>query len=144
MTSASKAAQHRSTHPLRVLGYLRVSTEEQAREGVSLDAQRHRIEAHVAAQGWELVSIESDNGISGKAVKNRPGLRRALGALKKRRADALLMVALDRLSRTTTDVLGLAARSEREGWRILCVNARARRKLSLPEPIFVGQHGDRG
>ncbi len=107
---------------LRALGYVRVSTEEQAREGVSLDAQRQSIEAHAEAQGWELVGVEADKGISGKRTANRPGLHRALRALKGRKADALLMVALDRLSRTTTDVLGLASRAEREGWRILCVN----------------------
>ena len=134
MTSTSKAAQHRSTHPLRALGYLRVSTDEQARNGVSLDAQRHRIEAHAEAQCWELAGIEADNGISGKRLNNRPGLRRALSALRKGRADALLVVALDRLSRTTTDVLGLAARSEREGWQILCVQEQVD---STPEGEFM-------
>ena len=121
--------------PKRVLGYVRVSTEEQAREGVSLDAQRHRIEAHAEAQGWELVGVEADNGISGKRVANRPGLRRALNALRKGKADALLMVALDRLSRTTTDVLGLAARSAREGWALLCVNEQV--ETGSPEGEFL-------
>jgi len=119
---------------LRALGYLRVSTEEQAREGVSLDAQRHLIEAHAEANGWELIGIESDNGISGKRLKNRPGLLRALFALTRHKADALLVVALDRLSRTTTDVLGLAARSEREGWQILCVQEQVD---STPEGEFM-------
>ena len=135
MTSASKAARQRSTPPLRAVGYLRVSTEEQARDGVSLDAQRHRIEAHAAANGWELASIESDNGISGKRLKNRPGLRRTLSSLRRRKADALLVVALDRLSRTTTDVLDLAARSEREGWQIMAVQEQV--DASSPEGEFL-------
>ncbi len=135
MTSASKAARQRSTPPLRAVGYLRVSTEEQARDGVSLDAQRHRIEAHAEAQGWELAGIEADNGISGKRLNNRPGLRRALSALRKGRADALLVVALDRLSRTTTDVLDLAARSEREGWQIMAVQEQV--DASSPEGEFL-------
>ncbi len=109
---------------LRALGYVRVSTEEQAREGVSLDAQRQSIEAHAEAQGWELVGIEADNGVSGKRMSNRPGLQRALRALKGHKADALLVVALDRLSRTTTDVLNIAARSEREGWQIHAAQAQ--------------------
>ena len=121
--------------PKRVLGYLRVSTEEQAREGVSLDAQRHLIEAHAEANGWELTGIESDNGISGKRLNNRPGLRRALSALRKGRADALLVVALDRLSRTTTDVLNLAAQSEREGWEFLCVQEQV--ETGSPEGEFM-------
>ncbi len=110
--------------PKRVLGYVRVSTEEQVREGVSLDAQRQSIEAHAAAQGWELVGIEVDNGVSGKRMTNRPGLHRALRALKAHKADALLVVALDRLSRTTTDILNVAARSEREGWQIHAAQAQ--------------------
>ncbi len=120
---------------LRAIGYVRVSTQEQAQEGVSLDAQRQGIETHAKAQGWTLVGIEADNGISGKAIKNRPGLRRALRALKGRKADALLMVALDRLSRTTTDVLSIAARAEREGWQIQTVQEQV--DAGSPEGEFM-------
>ena len=121
--------------PKRVLGYVRVSTEEQAREGVSLDAQRHRIEAHAEAQGWELVGVEADNGISGKAIKNRPGLRRALSALRKHKADTLLVVALDRLSRSTRDVLDLVARAEKEDWALHSIEERL--DTSSPQGRFV-------
>ena len=64
------------------LGYARVSTEDQARNGISLAAQRSRIEAYCEAHGLRLVRIEEDAGISAKKTTNRPALQRALAALR--------------------------------------------------------------
>ena len=61
-----------------VVGYIRVSTSGQAIDGVSLDAQKERIQAWAASQGVEIISIEEDAGLSGKAANNRPGLQRAI------------------------------------------------------------------
>jgi DNA invertase Pin-like site-specific DNA recombinase len=56
-----------------VIGYVRVSTEDQAQGGVSLEAQRRRIEAYCAAHGLVLTRVESDAGISTEAcVGTRP------------------------------------------------------------------------
>ena len=96
-----------------VLGYCRVSTEDQARDGISLAAQRNRIEAYCEAHGLRLVRIEEDAGISAKKTTNRPALQRALEALREGEATGLVAVKLDRLSRTTRDVLDLVARAER-------------------------------
>src|ERR1700733_5092631 len=60
------------------VGYIRVSTEEQAREGVSLDAQREKIAAYCALHGQRLERTYADEGISGKRADNRPGLQEAL------------------------------------------------------------------
>lgn len=65
---------------MKVIGYVRVSTEEQAREGVSLEAQKHRITAWTEALDGELLFIAEDAGISGKLIRNRDGLRRAMEA----------------------------------------------------------------
>ena len=62
---------------MRAWGYCRVSSEGQAVEGVSLDAQRARIEAWCAARGAILVDILVDAGISGYRKENRPGLKAA-------------------------------------------------------------------
>lgn len=102
----------------RLLGYCRVSTEEQAREGVSLDAQRHRLALYAELQGAELVGVLSDEGISGKRTDNRPGLQEALRRLAAGEADGLVVLKLDRLSRSTRDVLELADASGREGWSL--------------------------
>ena len=63
--------------PGQALGYARVSTDEQAREGVSLDAQQSRIRAYCEAKELELVDMLTDDGISGKTLE-RPALRELL------------------------------------------------------------------
>ncbi len=107
-----------------VIGYARVSTEDQAGNGVSLDAQRHRIEAYCTAHGLTLAGVEQDAGISAKATTNRPGLQRALLALRRGDADGLVAVKLDRLSRTTSDILDLVSRAEKERWALHSIEER--------------------
>ena len=54
------------------VGYARVSTEEQAREGISMDAQESRIRAWCQAMGYDLMELYQDAGISAKRADNRP------------------------------------------------------------------------
>lgn len=90
----------------RAIGYVRVSTDEQATSGVSLEAQEAKLRGYCTAMDIELVSVEVDAGISAKTL-NRPALQRALAALKSGPADALIVVKLDRLSRSVRDTLTL-------------------------------------
>jgi DNA invertase Pin-like site-specific DNA recombinase len=87
------------------VGYVRVSTEDQAREGVSLEAQEARIRAFCEAKGWALVDVVRDEGKSAKNTK-RPGLQDILAALPRRQRgwDALVVVKLDRLTRSVRDL----------------------------------------
>jgi DNA invertase Pin-like site-specific DNA recombinase len=87
---------------MKVIGYVRVSTEEQAVHGQSLDAQRAKLEAYAALYGLELVKVVVDAGVSGKTL-DRPGLQTALASLRKGEADGLLVAKLDRLSRSVRD-----------------------------------------
>ena len=87
----------------RVVGYIRVSSEGQATEGVSLDAQRVKLAAYCTAMDLELVGIEADEGVSAKSLR-RPGLQRALGLLDAGAADGLLITKLDRLTRSVRDL----------------------------------------
>lgn len=90
----------------RVLGYVRVSTEEQAREGLSLDAQREQLAAYAQMRGLELVEILADEGISaGKPLHTRPAGARLLERLKAKEAEAVVAYKLDRLFRHTLDCL---------------------------------------
>jgi site-specific DNA recombinase len=102
----------------RAIGYVRVSTEEQAAEGYSLDAQRAKLAGYALANDLELVAVHADEGLSGKRADNRPALQSALAALRAGQATALVVVKLDRLSRSTKDVLDLVERSGREGWAL--------------------------
>jgi DNA invertase Pin-like site-specific DNA recombinase len=97
---------------------VRVSTESQAENGISLKEQRSRIKAYAAAHGLHVVRIASDNGVSGKTTSNRPGLLSALEDLDDAEAAGLVVCKLDRLSRTTTDILGLVERANRDGWQL--------------------------
>jgi DNA invertase Pin-like site-specific DNA recombinase len=81
----------------RAVGYIRVSTDMQATEGLSLEAQQAAIERFCAAQGFKLVRLCQDV-ISG-AKDQRPGLQEALGCLQ-RNADVLVVLKFDRLSRS--------------------------------------------
>ena len=85
------------------IGYIRVSTEKQADEGVSLDAQREKIRAYCNLYDYELVGIEEDAGASASKLK-RDGLQRALSALEAGEAEALVVVKLDRLTRSVRDL----------------------------------------
>ena len=87
---------------MRVIGYVRVSTEEQASGGVSLAAQEAKVRAYAALHDLELIDVIVDAGESGKSLK-RPGLIRALDALKRGDAAGLVVAKLDRLSRSVGD-----------------------------------------
>jgi site-specific DNA recombinase len=87
----------------RAIGYVRVSTDEQADNGVSLDAQRAKLTAYAVAMDLDLVAIVDDAGKSAKSL-DRPGLAVALGMLDTGDADALLVVKLDRVTRNVRDL----------------------------------------
>lgn len=88
---------------VKAVGYIRVSTEEQANSGVSLDAQKAKLEAYASLYEIELVAIEVDAGVSAKTL-NRPGLQFALARLDNGEAGALVVVKLDRLTRRVADL----------------------------------------
>lgn len=97
----------------KAIGYIRVSTERQASEGVSLEAQRARIQAWCEVNGYELANVFVDAGVSGKSMDKRQGLKDALAAVKK--GDALVVYSLSRLARSTTDALHIAERLQKMG-----------------------------
>jgi len=89
----------------QAIGYIRVSTEKQANEGVSLEAQEAKIVTWCKANGYELVQVYVDAGISGKRMDTRKELLAALASLKK--GMALVSYSLSRLARSTKDALAI-------------------------------------
>jgi DNA invertase Pin-like site-specific DNA recombinase len=87
---------------MNVIAYIRVSTEEQASGGVSLDAQRAKIEAYAALYDLQVVEVVVDAGVSAKTL-NRPGLQACLAMMKAGKADGVVVAKLDRLSRSVAD-----------------------------------------
>jgi len=62
---------------MRTAIYVRVSTEEQAKEGYSVSAQKQRLQAYCASQDWEVAGLYADEGISAKDMQ-RPELKRMI------------------------------------------------------------------
>jgi DNA invertase Pin-like site-specific DNA recombinase len=103
-----------------VIGYTRVSTEEQGRSGLGLAAQRASITAHAAAKGWDVIWL-SDEGASAKSLA-RPGLQEALVTLKHGDAQALIVSKLDRLSRSVQDFAGLLDLARKQRWAVTALD----------------------
>jgi DNA invertase Pin-like site-specific DNA recombinase len=119
LKTGSKSAKNRSE---AVIGYLRVSTDQQAESGAGMAAQRAAIRQQCKHNGWELAAIYEDNGASAKTLKRRPGLSEALQVLAQGDAAALVVSKLDRLARSVHDFAGLVRIAEREGWGIVALD----------------------
>jgi DNA invertase Pin-like site-specific DNA recombinase len=99
---------------VKTIGYIRVSTEEQAREGISLENQRAKIEAYCRLNDLELVEILKDAGKSGKDL-NRDGAHVLIEMVKGRKIEAVVVYKLDRLSRMVKDTLTIMDLIEKKG-----------------------------
>ncbi len=87
---------------MKAIGYIRVSTQEQASEGYSLAAQEAKIRQYADLYGLDLVDVVTDAGVSAKSL-DRPGLAEALRRLEVGEAGALVILKLDRLTRSVAD-----------------------------------------
>ncbi len=108
--------------PHRVIGYCRVSTEEQTASGLGVEAQRAAIAAEVARRDWTMIEVVTDQVGGGTPPDERPGLSAAMDTLKAGEADALVVARLDRLSRSMSDFLNVTKRSRREGWAVAALD----------------------
>lgn len=101
-----------ATSACRTVAYIRVSSEEQALEGLSLRAQEENIRAYAQARGLELVDVVSDPGVSGsRPLHRRDGGRQLVDAISSRKANTVVAVKLDRLFRNAGDCISVV-----EGW----------------------------
>lgn len=91
---------------MKIALYERVSTDEQALSGFSLEAQRQRLEAYCVSQGWTDFEHYIDDGFSGTNLE-RPALQKLIRAVKRKNIEGVVVYRLDRLSRRQKDVLYL-------------------------------------
>lgn len=105
----------------RVIGYCRVSTEEQGRSGLGLDAQHAKIEQAARLRGWTTVSLVCEIA-SGSKLAGRPLLAEALDALNRGEADVLVVAKTDRLARSLRDDLEIRDQARANGWTLLCLD----------------------
>lgn len=104
--------------PLRIVGYVRVSTDKQ---DISPDVQTAELEAEASRMGYEL-TIVTELAVSAASVSKRPLMVQTLAELKAGKYDGLMVSKLDRLSRNMEDGTRILADSTRQGWRIICLD----------------------
>lgn len=118
---------------MKVMAYVRVSREEEARNGVGLSVQRDKIEAYVRTFDLDLVDVVVDDGYSGKDLK-RPGIDAAMDRVLDGEADALIVYRVDRLARNTRDFLNLV--SKLEDYKKGFISIREQMNTSTPHGRF--------
>ncbi len=89
---------------MKVAGYIRVSTAEQAIHGLGLEVQRDKIQSYCNSQDWELIQIYEDGGVSG-ATMDRPSFQQLLVDGKDGKFDLILTYKIDRISRSLKNLL---------------------------------------
>lgn len=106
---------------MRVIGYIRVSTEEQSDSGAGLEAQRTAIRAEAERKGWTLTAIYEDVA-SGKTMRGRTGLDEAVSAIESGDAGALIVTKLDRLTRSVADFAAMLERFNSHRWGLVLLD----------------------
>ncbi|WP_438461787.1 cassette chromosome recombinase CcrB [Staphylococcus pseudintermedius] len=109
-------------------GYIRVSTERQV-EGYSIEGQITQIEQYYQFNGYELVDIYADRGISGKSM-NRPELQRMLNDAKNGKLDCVMVYKTNRLARNTSDLLTIVEELHRQNVEFFSLSERMEVKNS--------------
>ena len=105
----------------KVIGYIRVSSAEQANEGMSLEFQQQKFEQMAALHEWDLVEVFVDAGKSARTTNSRDGLKSALQALKDGAGTTLLIYNLSRLARNLVDQETILQTAQKQGWSVVSI-----------------------
>lgn len=104
-----------------VVGYVRVSTDEQGDSGLGMAAQRAAIETEVTRRGHVLLHIYEDVA-SGRSTDKRPGLAACIKSLEKGESGTLMVSKLDRLSRSLLDTATILQQAKTGGWAFVALD----------------------
>ena len=119
----------------RAIGYIRVSTEGQVVDGVSLDSQRSRIQAWCLANEFKLAGVFVDAGLSGSRADNRPELQAALTAVAECKG-ALIVYSLSRLARSTKDTIAISDRISKAGADLVSLSEKIDTTTAAGKMVF--------
>lgn len=122
----------------KVIGYLRVSTEEQAISGLGIADQKDVISNEANKRGWSDLTFMADEGFSAKNL-DRPSISTALYQLQRGEASVLVVSKLDRLSRSLLDFALLMETAKKQGWEIVVLDCY--RHHSALWPVDGVSHG---
>lgn len=118
----------------KATAYIRVSTEGQATEGVSLEAQTTKIKAWCNLNDYILENVFVEAGVSGSRADNRPELQKALQASSK--GGALIVYSLSRLARSTVDTLSIANMLQKKGVDLVSLSERIDTTTAAGKMVF--------
>lgn len=102
--------------------YMRVSTEDQAREGFSLPEQKERLESFCKFKGYEIIDYYEDAGISAKTGNHRPEFERLKDDIKTKKINTIVALKLDRITRSIYDWENLMTFLDENDAYLDCVN----------------------
>ena len=102
--------------------YIRVSTEDQAREGFSLPEQEKRLRAMCEYKGYEIYKLYKDAGISAKTGNYRPAFEELLQDIRDKKCNIIVVLKLDRLTRSVYDMEGIMKFLDENNAYLDCAN----------------------
>jgi site-specific DNA recombinase len=118
------------------VGYVRVSTQRQSAEGVSIPLQIQKIRAYCELNDLELAAVYGDPGISGKCIKKRPGFLAILDMVRRKSIQHVIVLKLDRAFRSTIEALETARLMDKKGIALHSVFERLDTKSAIGGSFF--------
>ena len=103
---------------MKVVGYIRVSTDKQADEGHSLAVQQAKLQAYCLVKDWALAEVVHDEGYSAKSLE-RPGMQRLLAMVQACQVQVVVVTKLDRLTRSVADLDRLLKLFDKKGMALV-------------------------
>ena len=126
----------------QAIGYVRVSTEQQADSGLGIEAQRVKLEALATLNDFQLIDVVVDAGASAKSL-DRPGWQRVMGTVHGRQVGAVLIAKLDRCTRSVADLASLIDTFSRRGVALISAaesldtsSAGGRLVVNMMSPLY--------
>ena len=117
------------------IAYVRVSTEDQATEGVSLEAQRAKLQAWCLCNDYELAAVFVDAGLSGCRSDNRPGLQSAIEQACTS-GSVLVVYSLSRLARSTKDTIAISEQLAKAGADLVSLSEKIDTTTAAGKMVF--------
>jgi site-specific DNA recombinase len=122
---------------IRAIGYTRVSTDRQAEEGYSLDAQKELLIKECKHKGWTLVDIFVEEGKSGGTLTKRPKIQKLLRRLKTEDIDYVIVYKVNRFSRRVADVVDMMKILKSTGTYLYAIEDRIDTSSSMGEAFLI-------
>ena len=129
-----KVLQNQNKTPTVAI-YVRVSTEEQAKEGLSIDAQIDKCRAYCTARGWDIFKLYKDAGFSAGSM-NRPALELLLRDAQESKFNIILVYKIDRFSRKLKDLITILEELKEKGINFTSVTEQIDTTSAMGEAFF--------